>query len=134
MPFFFGGTVADHRVRGGVVALCAGIACVVSGGHMNAEAAENFDVRRAVMIAEIGRMAHDTARETGREALDPRVIAALRKVDRHRFVPSSQMAQAYDMRNEATASIPSPFQPVAARLSHRSLSPCTMRRDTKSGG
>ena len=96
MPFFFGGTVADYRLRGAVVALCAGIACVVAEGYMNAEAAENVDVRRAVMIAEIGRMAHDTARETGRAVLDPQVIAALRKVDRHRFVPPSQIAQAYD--------------------------------------
>lgn len=96
MPFFFGGTIADHGARGGGYGLCAGIACVLLGVAMNAEAAENFDVRRAVMIAEIGRMAHDTARETGRGALDPRVIAAMRKVDRHRFVPPSLSAQAYD--------------------------------------
>ncbi len=96
MSFFFGGMIPDYWARSGVTVLRAGIACVLLGVCMNTEAADNFDVRRAVMIAEIGRMAHDSARETGRKALDPQVMAALRKVDRHRFVPPSLIAQAYD--------------------------------------
>lgn len=65
---------------------------------MNAEAADDVNVRRERMVAEIEQMVSETRRETGREVLDARVIAALRKVDRHRFVPPGQAAQAYDNR------------------------------------
>lgn len=65
---------------------------------MNAEAADEVTVRRERMVAEIEQLVRETRRETGRETLDARVIAALRKVDRHRFVPPGQAAQAYDNR------------------------------------
>lgn len=68
--------------------LCAG---------MNAMAADPND-RRERMAAEIGRMVHDTRRETGRAQLDARVMEAMRRVERHRFVPPALIAQAYDNR------------------------------------
>ena len=65
---------------------------------MIAESAEPVDARRARMITAIEQMARDTASETGRGVLDERVLAALRKVDRHRFMPQSQFADAYENR------------------------------------
>lgn len=63
---------------------------------MNAEAAESLDARRARMIADIEQMARDTAQATGRAVFSPRVLAALRKVDRHRYMPQAQAAAAYE--------------------------------------
>lgn len=65
---------------------------------MNAVAADSMDVRRARMVADIAQMARDTARETGRDMLDARVMAALGKVERHRFMPPAQSAHAYENR------------------------------------
>lgn len=65
---------------------------------MNAIAADSVDARRARMVDEIAQMAHDTASETGRSTLDARVMAALGKVERHRFMPPGQFAQAYENR------------------------------------
>ena len=65
---------------------------------MTVESAEPVDARRARMITAIEQMARDTASETGRGVLDERVLAALRKVDRHRFMPQSQFADAYENR------------------------------------
>ncbi len=79
-------------------ALCMVCAGVLLGISMGAEAADSADVRRDRMIAEIEKMVFETQRETGRAALDARVVAALRKVDRQRFVPRSSVAQAYDNR------------------------------------
>lgn len=67
---------------------------------MNAVAADgdsnSNDMRRARMIADIAQMARDTARETGRGVFDARVMAALGKVERHRFMPPAQSAHAYE--------------------------------------
>ncbi len=63
---------------------------------MAAEAADNLDARRARMVADVEQMARDTAQATGRPVLDARVLAALRKVDRHRYMPASRGAQAYE--------------------------------------
>ena len=79
---------------------------------MNAIAADSIDARRARMVAEIAQMARDTALETGRSTIDARVMAALGKVERHRFMPPSQFAHAYENRplpigHEQTISQPS---------------------------
>jgi protein-L-isoaspartate(D-aspartate) O-methyltransferase len=47
------------------------------------------------MVLTIERHVRDTRLETGRGALAPRVLEAMRKVPRHRFVPDSQRASAY---------------------------------------
>lgn len=58
--------------------------------------ADDTAQRRDRMVAQIEQLVRETARETGRAALDPRVIAALRRVERERYVPPAQVAQAYD--------------------------------------
>ena len=51
---------------------------------------------RARMVEDVARMARDTARATGREALAPSVMGALGRVPRHRFVPSALAPRAYE--------------------------------------
>lgn len=97
MSFFFGAALHRHAVT----ALRAGMACMLCAGPgagMNAVAADSVDARRARMVDEVAQMARDTARETGRGTLDARVMAALGKVERHRFMPPAQSAQAYENR------------------------------------
>lgn len=97
MPFFHFALETWKRLRAqAIAALLAGFACL-AGVPMNAEA-DDVHARRERMIADIGRLVRETRHETGRAALDDRVIAALRKVERHRFVPPEYAVQAYDNR------------------------------------
>lgn len=50
------------------------------------------------MVAEVAALAQQTGGETGRPRLGEAVMAALRTVPRHRFVPLSQEAFAYENR------------------------------------
>lgn len=97
MSFFFDAAALPRRA---VTALRAGVVCMACAGGtgMNAVAADSMDARRARMVADIAQMARDTARETGRGMLDARVMAALGKVERHRFMPPAQSAHAYENR------------------------------------
>lgn len=54
-----------------------------------------FDAARDSMVEEVLADAADTASYSGRPALSPAVIAALKKVERHRFVPAALSALAY---------------------------------------
>ena len=83
---------------------------------MNAEAVDEMSVRRERMIAEIEQLVRETRRETGRAALDVRVIAALRKVERHRFLPPGFSAQAYDNRPLAIGASQTISQPFIVAL------------------
>lgn len=65
---------------------------------MKTHSAAEISAHRERMVAEIVDMVHDTRHETGCEALSERVVAALRKVERHRFVPPALVAHAYDNR------------------------------------
>ena len=65
---------------------------------MTTPSADEMNARRERMVLEIVDMVHQTRHETGCAALSERVLAALRKVERHRFVPSAEIAQAYDNR------------------------------------
>jgi protein-L-isoaspartate(D-aspartate) O-methyltransferase len=96
MPFFFDAVWRWRLVRLMAV-LLGGFVCM-SGGLKMAAAADDWNVRRERMIADIEQMVRETSRETGRESLAAPVIAALRKVERHRFVPARLAAQAYDNR------------------------------------
>jgi len=58
----------------------------------------DFDAQRREMVDDINALARETAAETGRPSLDPRVIAVLGKVQRHRFVPEDQLSAAYRNR------------------------------------
>lgn len=64
----------------------------------HAAAQTDFDAQRRAMVDDVAALARATAAETGRPALDPRVIAALGKVPRHRFVPDDQVRAAYENR------------------------------------
>jgi len=61
-------------------------------------AQHDFDAQRRGMVDEIAALARETAFETGKPALDARVIAVLGKVPRHRFVPADQLGAAYRNR------------------------------------
>jgi protein-L-isoaspartate(D-aspartate) O-methyltransferase len=50
------------------------------------------------LVAEIAALARETQSETGRAAIDARVLAAMAKVPRHRFVPEDQVRSAYRNR------------------------------------
>jgi len=56
---------------------------------------DGFDRERAAMVREVEAMVAETAAETGRPHLDPRVLAALGRVPRHEFVPPRIAGQAY---------------------------------------
>lgn len=57
-----------------------------------------FAAARAGLVADIERDVRETAYSTGRKALDARVMAAMGKVQRHRFVPESLAGRAYENR------------------------------------
>jgi protein-L-isoaspartate(D-aspartate) O-methyltransferase len=65
-----------------------------SGVH----AADDFALRRARMVKEIAALTADTGTETGRHAIDARVMAAMEQVPRHKFVPPEQEHNAYENR------------------------------------
>ena len=64
----------------------------------DAESQDSYSARRVAMVDTIAVLARETGRETGRERLNERVMAAMAKVPRHRFVPADQDAYAYDNR------------------------------------
>lgn len=79
-----------------LVAKLALAAAVTMAGESIAQ--DRFAAERERMAAEIASMARETGFETGRPVFQERVMAAMRKVPRHRFVPISQAASAYDNR------------------------------------
>lgn len=58
-------------------------------------AADETQSRRQTMVDEVLEMARDTGIWSGRSRLSERVIAAMREVPRHQFVPASQRSNAY---------------------------------------
>ena len=62
------------------------------------QARDEYEFLRQQMMQEIVAMTTDTRFETGRTALDERVLAAMRKVERHKFVPASEVVNAYQNR------------------------------------
>ena len=68
----------------------------LAGMLTNAGAAdERVDAQRRQMADEIEAIARSTAADTGRATFSDRVMAAMRKVERHRFVPGAVASQAY---------------------------------------
>ncbi len=51
--------------------------------------------RRSALVAEIESEVAETRKWLGKSRLDPRVVAAMKKVPRHLFVPAANRAQAY---------------------------------------
>ena len=70
---------------------------VISGVIVMSTAAaqDAFDAPRRKMVDEIAAIARETASETGRATFSVRVISAMVKVERHRFVAVGDEANAY---------------------------------------
>jgi protein-L-isoaspartate(D-aspartate) O-methyltransferase len=64
----------------------------------SSDAQDQSAAARARMVEEISAMARETGGETGRPRFGDAVMAAMRKVPRHRFVPPSEESFAYDNR------------------------------------
>ncbi len=62
---------------------------------MSAADAQDYAGQRARLVVEVDATYAATRAETGLAAMSPQVRAALGKVERHRFVPASQVAAAY---------------------------------------
>lgn len=56
----------------------------------------NFEQQRRQLLAEIADEAAETSIDTGRTVFSSKVMAALSKVERHRFVPIDQISFAYE--------------------------------------
>ena len=61
-------------------------------------AADEYAAQRKELMADIAALARTTSAETGRPAFDPRVMAVLGAVPRHRFVPAGELRSAYRNR------------------------------------
>lgn len=76
---------------------------------------ERADERRQ-MVDEIRQLSRLVADETGRQGLDPRVLAAMGKVRRHEFVPPPQRPSAYRDRPLAIGAGQTISQPFMVAL------------------
>jgi protein-L-isoaspartate(D-aspartate) O-methyltransferase len=74
----------------------AGFAALFAAGA--AAGGEPYATQRRGMVREIVLIARDAGFETGREKLEARVLAAMDKVPRHRFVPPAYRGEAYANR------------------------------------
>lgn len=73
-----------------------GLVAALAGGSTQAQDA--YAREREVLLKEIESMARETGMETGRAVFSTRVMAAMAKVPRHRFVPASYGPLAYANR------------------------------------
>src|SRR2546427_318394 len=78
--------------------LLSGLLLLAVTHSQPADAQDQRAAARARMVAEIAVMARETGAETGRPRFSDAVMAAMRKVPRHRFVPFLQEIFAYDNR------------------------------------
>jgi protein-L-isoaspartate(D-aspartate) O-methyltransferase len=75
---------------------CAGLLLAV--GLTPSHAQDRFASERQRMVREIERTQLAVGGETGQGTLDPRVLAVMSKVERHRFVRAELASAAYDNR------------------------------------
>jgi protein-L-isoaspartate(D-aspartate) O-methyltransferase len=66
--------------------------------YSSVHAADDFAAGRARMVKDIAELTADTGTETGRHAIDARVMAAMEQVPRHKFVSPEQERNAYENR------------------------------------
>ena len=71
---------------------------LAAGPAMTAEIQDPYAMQRQAMLDDIAAITRETRHETGRATLSERVMAAMNKVPRHRFVPPGAERQAYDNR------------------------------------
>ena len=70
------------------------VACIPARAS-SATADERYAIERLQMVDEIAATARTTGSDTGRASFADRVMAAMGKVERHRFVPASEAKYAY---------------------------------------
>ena len=70
----------------------------VAGAAPAVAADDSYVAERRALMNDIAALARATADETGRPAFDPRVMAVLGNVPRHRFVPAGEVHAAYSNR------------------------------------
>jgi protein-L-isoaspartate(D-aspartate) O-methyltransferase len=80
----------------GSILRALGLVAALAGG--SAQAQDPYLRERETLLKEIEAMARDTGAETGRAIFSARVMAAIAKVPRHRFVPATYGALAYANR------------------------------------
>lgn len=83
---------------------------------MIAAAQDTYAAQRKQMLDDIVRLTRETRLETGRAALSERVMAAMAKVPRHRFVPPREERSAYHDRPLAIGSGQTISQPFIVAL------------------
>ena len=93
MPF---ARLAAFASDGSRLARCGGLALLLFSSTAHGQI--DYSAERSQMVEEIERMAALSATETGRPAVDPSVLAAMKKVERHLFVPTGQQPHAYENR------------------------------------
>jgi protein-L-isoaspartate(D-aspartate) O-methyltransferase len=96
---------------------------VVPPASNSATADERYAVERRQMVDEIAAIAWSTRRETGRPTFSDRVMAAMGKVERHRFVRPSEAGSAYRDRPLPIGSGQTISQPYIVALSTDLIEP-----------
>lgn len=74
------------------------IAAVTAGSLSAPAAADEYALQRRHMVEEIRAISRESGFETGRHRLEPRVLEAMERVPRHRFVRPSELDDAYANR------------------------------------
>src|SRR5665647_1024695 len=87
--------MAPERKSGSILGALGLVAALAGGG---AQAQDPYLREREALLKEIEAMARDTGAETGRAIFSARVMAAMAKVPRHRFVPATYGTLAYANR------------------------------------
>jgi protein-L-isoaspartate(D-aspartate) O-methyltransferase len=92
-------------------------ALVFFGGITGTAAAQDaYSAQRMKMLDDIARLARETRLETGRAVLSPRVMEAMARVPRHRYVPPDREGAAYQNRPLAIGSGQTISQPFIVAL------------------
>jgi protein-L-isoaspartate(D-aspartate) O-methyltransferase len=86
---------------------------------------DRYAAQRERMVANIADMARETGDATGRGEFSPQVMAAMRKVPRHRFVPATVLSSAYDNRPLPIGDGQTISQPYIVALMTELLNPKT---------
>lgn len=87
--------MGSGRKRGSILGTL-GLVAALAGA--SAQAQDPYAREREALLKEIESMARETGMETGRAVFSTRVMAAMAKVPRHRFVPASYGPLAYANR------------------------------------
>jgi protein-L-isoaspartate(D-aspartate) O-methyltransferase len=109
MPLYF-----SSFARRGL--MLAGTTMLAVAAMMTAVAQDAFDAPRKRMLDDIAQMTRETRFETGRAALAERVMAAMAKVPRQRFVTEGDERRAYENRPLAIGSGQTISQPFIVAL------------------